>query len=101
MIRIKLFFTVEIYFEVVHLNAVQSTGLGLDMIVMTWLSAFLIGAGCFALGCVIGARRSPRAAFRLSKGAEVNDEGRKKVNRGKQPLEVEKLAEIIDDFKMV
>lgn len=85
----------------VVLNAVESGALGFDMIVMTWLSAFLIGAGCFALGCVIGARRSPRAAFRSSKGAEVNDEGRKKVNRGKPPLEVEKLAEIIEDFKMV
>ncbi|XP_047976536.1 peptidyl-tRNA hydrolase 2, mitochondrial isoform X2 [Salvia hispanica] len=68
------------------------------MIEMTWLSAFLIGAGCFALGCLIGLRRSSR---RSSKGSEVNEEGRKKVNRGKPLLEVEKLAEIIDDFKMV
>ncbi|XP_057800726.1 uncharacterized protein LOC131016125 isoform X2 [Salvia miltiorrhiza] len=75
--------------------------MGFDMIGMTWLSVFLIGAGCFALGCLIGARRSYHAALRLSKCAEVNDEGRKKVNRGKPQLEVEKLAEIIDDFKMV
>lgn len=79
----------------------QSAALGFDMIEMTWLSAFLIGAGCFALGCLIGLRRSSRAARRSSKGAEVNEEGRKKVNRGKPLLEVEKLAEIIDDFKMV
>ncbi|KAH6813759.1 Peptidyl-tRNA hydrolase II family protein [Perilla frutescens var. frutescens] len=84
-----------------QLLSVQSSALGFDMIEMTWLSAFLIGAGCFALGCLIGARHSSRAAFRLSKDAEIKDEGRKKVNRGKQPLEVEKLAEIIDDFKMV
>ncbi|KAH6811392.1 Peptidyl-tRNA hydrolase II family protein [Perilla frutescens var. hirtella] len=84
-----------------QLLSVQSSALGFDMIEMTWLSAFLIGAGCFALGCLIGARHSSRSAFRLSKDAEIKDEGRKKVNRGKQPLEVEKLAEIIDDFKMV
>lgn len=82
-------------------NAVQSAVLGFDMIEMTWLSAFLIGAGCLALGCLIGARHSSRAALRLSKDAEIKDEGRKKINRGKQPLEVEKLAEIIEDFKMV
>ncbi|XP_042058108.1 peptidyl-tRNA hydrolase 2, mitochondrial-like isoform X1 [Salvia splendens] len=84
-----------------QLLTVQSAALGFDMIEMTWLSAFLIGAGCFALGCLIGLRRSSRAARRSSKGAEVNEEGRKKVNRGKPLLEVEKLAEIIDDFKMV
>ncbi|XP_047976534.1 peptidyl-tRNA hydrolase 2, mitochondrial isoform X1 [Salvia hispanica] len=81
-----------------QLLTVQSAALGFDMIEMTWLSAFLIGAGCFALGCLIGLRRSSR---RSSKGSEVNEEGRKKVNRGKPLLEVEKLAEIIDDFKMV
>lgn len=83
------------------LNAGQSAALWFGMIEMTWLSALLIGAGCFALGCLIGARRSSRAAFIASKDAEINDGGRKKVNRGKPPLEVEKLAEIIDDFKMV
>ncbi|KAL8551268.1 hypothetical protein ACS0TY_000372 [Phlomoides rotata] len=84
-----------------HLIAVQGAGLGFDMIEMTWLSAFLIGAGCLALGCLIGARHSSRAALRLPKEAEIKDEGRKKINRGKPPLEVEKLAEIIEDFKMV
>lgn len=69
---------------------------------MAWLGAFLIGATCFALGCLIGVRRPSRAAFRLSKDSEIADEGRKKSNRGgKQPFEVEKLAEIIEDFKMV
>ncbi|KAI3457864.1 hypothetical protein Pfo_014527 [Paulownia fortunei] len=83
------------------LIAVQGAALGFDMIEMTWLSAFLIGAGCFALGCLIGARHSSRGAFRLSKDAGITDDGRKKNNRGKQPLEVEKLADIIEDFKMV
>ncbi|XP_073316134.1 uncharacterized protein [Primulina huaijiensis] len=79
---------------------------GVDMIGMSWLSAFLIGAGCFALGCLLGARRSARA-FRLllsSKESEItvnDDKKNKKKNGGKQPLEVEKLAEILEDFKMV
>ncbi|KAG8381668.1 hypothetical protein BUALT_Bualt06G0145400 [Buddleja alternifolia] len=85
------------------LIAVQSAALGFDMIDMTWISAFLIGAGCFALGCLIGARR-PSRALRLSgvsKESEITDGGKKKNTRGKQPLEVEKLAEILEDFKMV
>lgn len=78
----------------------QSAALNFDMIEMTWISAFLIGAGCFALGCLIGARRLPRGASHSSKDAETTDAGRKNI-RGKQPLEVEKLADIIEDFKMV
>ncbi|XP_012844119.1 PREDICTED: peptidyl-tRNA hydrolase 2, mitochondrial isoform X1 [Erythranthe guttata] len=82
-------------------NAVQNALMGLGMIEMTWISAFFIGAGCLALGWLIGGRRSSRAAPKSSKDAEINDGGRKKINRGKPPLEVEKLAEIIEDFKMV
>ncbi|XP_075496215.1 uncharacterized protein LOC142533357 isoform X3 [Primulina tabacum] len=80
---------------------------GVDMIGMSWLSAFLIGAGCFALGCLLGACRSARA-FRLlisSKESKIavndDDKKNKKKNGGKQPLEVEELAEILEDFKMV
>ncbi|KAG6435052.1 hypothetical protein SASPL_106701 [Salvia splendens] len=80
-----------------QLLTVQSAALGFDMIEMTWLSAFFIGAGCFALGCLIGLRRSSRAARRSSKGAEVNEEGRKKVNRGKPLLEV---LVVRNDLKM-
>ncbi|GFQ03372.1 peptidyl-tRNA hydrolase 2 mitochondrial [Phtheirospermum japonicum] len=79
----------------------QGAVFGFEMIELTWLSALLIGAGCFAIGCLIGARRSSRGAVRLSKDAETIDDKRKKNNRSKQPLEVEKLADIIDDFKMV
>ncbi|KAL0299821.1 UNVERIFIED_CONTAM: Peptidyl-tRNA hydrolase 2, mitochondrial [Sesamum radiatum] len=70
---------------------------------MTWLTALFIGAGCFALGCLIGARRSSSSPlFRLSRATQVtDDDARKKKNRDKQPLEVEKLADIIHDFKMV
>lgn len=78
-------------------NAVQRGALGFDMIDMTWLTALLIGAGCFALGCLIGARHS--SPFRLS--TPTDHDASKKKNRGKQPLEVEKLADIIHDFKMV
>ncbi|KAI3471309.1 hypothetical protein Pfo_027972 [Paulownia fortunei] len=80
----------------------HSAALGFDMMEMTWISAFLIGAGCLALGCLIGARHSARA-FRLSRASKETEiiDGEKKKNRGKQPLEVEKLAEILEDFKMV
>ncbi|KAK4384742.1 Peptidyl-tRNA hydrolase 2, mitochondrial [Sesamum angolense] len=86
-----------------HLIAVQRGDLGFDMIDMTWLTALFIGAGCFALGCLIGARHSSSSPlFRLSRATQVTDDDvRKKKNRGKQPLEVEKLADIIHDFKMV
>ncbi|CAA2968060.1 peptidyl-tRNA hydrolase 2, mitochondrial-like [Olea europaea var. sylvestris] len=76
--------------------------LGFDMIDMTWFSALLLGAGCLALGYFIGARQSARIFLspRVSKGSEIVVEGKSK-NRGKQPLEIEKLADILEDFKMV
>ncbi|KAL7145963.1 hypothetical protein ABFS83_06G009600 [Erythranthe nasuta] len=84
-----------------QLIEVQNALMGLGMIEMTWISAFFIGAGCLALGWLIGGRRSSRVAPKSSQDAEIVDGGRKKINRGKPPLEVEKLAEIIEDFKMV
>ncbi|PIN23511.1 peptidyl-tRNA hydrolase [Handroanthus impetiginosus] len=83
-----------------QLIAVQGAALGFDMIGMAWLSAFLIGAGCFALGCLIGVGQSSRGASR-SKETEITDDGKKKNNLVKQHFEVEKLADIIEDFKMV
>ncbi|KAL2540362.1 Peptidyl-tRNA hydrolase II (PTH2) family protein [Abeliophyllum distichum] len=76
--------------------------LGFDMIDMTWFSALLLGAGCLALGYLIGARHSVRVflSSRVSKDAETVVDGKSK-NRGKQPLEIEKLADILEDFKMV
>ncbi|XP_051138065.1 uncharacterized protein LOC127256219 [Andrographis paniculata] len=69
---------------------------------MSWFGAFLIGAACFALGCLIGALNASRGASSPSKHAEtIVNEGRKKKTPGKPPLEVEKLAELIEDFKMV
>ncbi|GER46784.1 peptidyl-tRNA hydrolase [Striga asiatica] len=71
------------------------------MIEMTWISALLIGAACFVIGCLIGSRRSSRGSVRSSDNSKTNDGVRKKTARSIQLLEVEKLADIIDDFKMV
>ncbi|KAL2556445.1 Peptidyl-tRNA hydrolase II (PTH2) family protein [Forsythia ovata] len=72
------------------------------MIDMTWFSALLLGAGCLALGYLIGARHSVCVFLspRVSKDAEAVVDGKSK-KRGKQPLEIEKLADILEDFKMV
>ncbi|CAK9138427.1 unnamed protein product [Ilex paraguariensis] len=69
---------------------------------MTWLSAILIGAGCLALGYLIGTRYPARLflSARFVKRTAVVADGEKK-NKVKQPLEIEKLADIIEDFKMV
>lgn len=73
------------------------------MIDMTWLSAILLGAGCLALGYLIGARNSARLflSTRASGEANIAVDGKKKKKEAKQPLEVEKLADILEDFKMV
>ncbi|CAH1446574.1 unnamed protein product [Lactuca virosa] len=74
------------------------------MMAVTWISAILVGAGCLALGFFIGARK-PGRKFLLTKAAEIVDgsiKGQTKgKGKGKPPLEIEKLAEIIEDFKMV
>ncbi|KAL3521764.1 hypothetical protein ACH5RR_019913 [Cinchona calisaya] len=72
------------------------------MIDMTWLSAFLLGAGCLALGYLIGVRRSAPV---FCSTRELNHTDRKingkKKNQVKPALDVEKLADILEDFKMV
>lgn len=80
----------------------QSVSLAVGMIDMTWLSAFLLGAGCIALGYLIGARNSARLflSSRVAKDTDVTPNGKKK-NQIKQALEIEKLADILEDFKMV
>lgn len=75
----------------------------LDMVDMTWLSAFLLGAGCLAFGYLIGVRHSARL-FRST--AALNDSNtpityRKNNNRLKPAIDIEKLADILEDFKMV
>jgi len=73
------------------------------MMDLSWLSAILVGAGCFALGYCIASRR-PAFLFLTSKTTKcppvVSDSNRKKA-KSKEPLEIEKLADILDDFKMV
>ncbi|PWA91630.1 peptidyl-tRNA hydrolase II (PTH2) family protein [Artemisia annua] len=69
---------------------------------VSWLSTILVGAGCLAMGFFIGTRKLRIKFFitkKLEKAAETVD-GSKKGGT-KQPLEIEKLAEIIEDFKMV
>lgn len=68
-----------------------------------WLSAILVGAGCLALGYCIGSRRPALVHFLRHKVAnkdiQLSNENNK--NKYKEPLEIEKLADILDDFKMV
>lgn len=78
---------------------------------LTWLSAILVGAGYLALGYFIGSQYPPRFLFshKLSTkhkedASLLNDNDNKKRNtksKLKDPLEIEQLAEILDDFKMV
>ena len=71
------------------------------MMALTWLSAILVGAGCLALGYYIGVRHPAhfRVSAKLAKSTGPNN-GNKK-NRSQEPLEIEKLADILEDFKMV
>jgi PTH2 family peptidyl-tRNA hydrolase len=71
------------------------------MIDMTWLSALLVGAGCFALGYLLSARY-PACIFASTRRAkETSAKDGNKKSRTKEPLEIEKLADILEDFKMV
>ncbi|XP_019246737.1 PREDICTED: peptidyl-tRNA hydrolase 2, mitochondrial isoform X2 [Nicotiana attenuata] len=72
------------------------------MIDMAWLSAIILGAGCLALGYIIGVRHSSRTSLsnKASGDTETLIDGKKKKGV-KPPLEVERLAEILEDFKMV
>lgn len=69
---------------------------------LTFLSAVLVGAGCLALGYYIGARYPGHVLFsaRFTKDSAHVNNG-KKNGKLKEPLEVEKLADILEDFKMV
>ncbi|CAL5408085.1 unnamed protein product [Camellia sinensis] len=75
--------------------------LRLEMMDMTWINALLVGAGCFALGYLMSARHLARnfVSTRVAKETSVVDVNKK--NRSKEPLEIEKLADILEDFKMV
>ncbi|CAI0552081.1 unnamed protein product [Linum tenue] len=66
----------------------------------SWLPSMLLGAGCVALGYCIGSRRHVFAFLRpkLGNGSSGKSAGKRK---SKEPLEIEKLADILEDFKMV
>ncbi|KAM1052599.1 hypothetical protein ACFX13_000203 [Malus domestica] len=76
-----------------------------------WVGAILVGAGWLALGYFFGARYPPsRIIFsaRLAKQAALandlsNGKKKKKKNedKPKDPLQIENLADILQDFKMV
>lgn len=77
---------------------------------LTWLSAILVGAGYLALGYFIGSQYPPRFLFShklLTKQKDdslLSDNDNKKRNsesKLKDPHEIEQLAAILDDFKMV
>ncbi|XWS57374.1 hypothetical protein CRYUN_Cryun09bG0168900 [Craigia yunnanensis] len=70
-----------------------------DMMDLSWLSAILVGAGCLALGYCIG-RRRPACLFLSSRGAKYTTLSRANKKK-KEPFEFEKLADILEDFKMV
>ncbi|KAL9382142.1 hypothetical protein Peur_025177 [Populus x canadensis] len=73
---------------------------------LNWLSAILVGAGCLALGYCIGTR-CPFIFLRLTpkvvKDTKTNPSSHhgNKKNKSKEPFEIDKLADILDDFKMV
>ncbi|KAL1813630.1 hypothetical protein DCAR_0625993 [Daucus carota subsp. sativus] len=70
------------------------------MMDMTWLSAILVGAGCLALGYLFGTKYPGVIKFKAKSATNTAVINGKKT-RAKPPLEVEKLAEILEDFKMV
>ncbi|GLT29282.1 hypothetical protein SLA2020_041580 [Shorea laevis] len=68
------------------------------MMDFSWLSAILVGAGCLAFGYCIG-RHCPTCLFFSKRGAKNN--AVINANKVKEPFEIEKLADILEDFKMV
>ncbi|XP_021283387.1 peptidyl-tRNA hydrolase 2, mitochondrial isoform X1 [Herrania umbratica] len=70
------------------------------MMDFSWLSTILVGAGCLALGYCIGKRR-PACLFFSSRGAKDTTISKANNKNTKEPFEIEKLADILEDFKMV
>ncbi|KAK4740653.1 hypothetical protein SAY87_024241 [Trapa incisa] len=68
---------------------------------ISWLSAILVGAGCLALGYYIGERHPAFFFFQTRKAKETSVSNGGKKTKPKETLEIEKLADIMDDFKMV
>ncbi|EOY10091.1 Peptidyl-tRNA hydrolase II family protein isoform 2 [Theobroma cacao] len=70
------------------------------MMDFSWLSTILVGAGCLALGYCIG-KRHPACLFFSSRGAKDTTISKANKKKNKEPFEIEKLADILEDFKMV
>ncbi|GAB2293885.1 hypothetical protein Dimus_028096 [Dionaea muscipula] len=70
------------------------------MIDIAWLGAVLVGAGCFALGYYIGLRRHAQSLISTPKAKDLHAKGNNKKGIP-QILEVERLADILENFKMV
>ncbi|RWR72133.1 peptidyl-tRNA hydrolase 2, mitochondrial [Cinnamomum micranthum f. kanehirae] len=81
------------------------------MMDVSWLNALLLGAGCLALGYLIATRRLTRRSLSPPPPPSALDDSSdgqgqmmmmmKKKKQQQEPLEIEKLAEILEDFKMV
>ncbi|KAI5347355.1 PREDICTED: peptidyl-tRNA hydrolase [Prunus dulcis] len=76
------------------------------MMGLGWVGAILVGAGWLALGYCFGARYPPArivlSARLAQKTALANDtNGNNKKKKNKDPLEIDNLADILQDFKMV
>ncbi|XP_050385162.1 uncharacterized protein LOC126801752 [Argentina anserina] len=83
------------------------------MMGLGWVGAILVGAGWLALGYCFGARYPParilvsaRLAKHKSLAADGDGDGKngnkkKKKDKITDPLDIEKLADILQDFKMV
>ncbi|XP_047330918.1 peptidyl-tRNA hydrolase 2, mitochondrial [Impatiens glandulifera] len=71
------------------------------MMDMTWLTILLAGASCFALGYIVGVRRPGCLSLLARRGNSESIVSGKKKNSLKAPLEIEKLADILEDYKMV
>ncbi|OIV99595.1 hypothetical protein TanjilG_17405 [Lupinus angustifolius] len=71
---------------------------------LTWLSFILVGAGYLAFGYFIGSHYPSRFLI-SSLRSHPKDNNFNKKNNGKSkfkdPLPIEQLAEILDDFKMI
>eukprot|EP00262_Sarcandra_glabra_P017099 TRINITY_DN5753_c0_g1_i1.p1 TRINITY_DN5753_c0_g1~~TRINITY_DN5753_c0_g1_i1.p1 ORF type:complete len:181 (-),score=16.58 TRINITY_DN5753_c0_g1_i1:176-718(-) len=68
---------------------------------LTWLSALWFGAGCLALGYLLGQRRLLPTQFLADHGRLLLNKHNKKITKTNQPLDIENLAQILHDFKMV
>ncbi|GAV90460.1 PTH2 domain-containing protein [Cephalotus follicularis] len=64
---------------------------------LTLFGAILVGAGCLALGYYIGSRQ-PGIVFASARFRAPID---KKKNKTKESLDIENLADILEDFKLV